>query len=539
MKFKFLFSLFLLGSSLSCFAQGYKDGIEYYKVGQYDNAKELLVRNLNEASTNKSDAYYYLGNIALKDNNIAEAKSYYDKGVQANAENPYNYIGLGALQLKANDAKAAEKNFKLALSKVKKDAKVATAIARAYYLVNPTTYAKEITKYSDQAKKFNAKDPDVYIFQGDQAAEQKSWGDAAGMYEMAFTFDPENTEAYVKYANTYFFVNPTMAIEKLAEVLAKNPHSALAQRELAEKYYENDEWTKAAQQYGEYIQNPNHFKQDEVRYAALLFYGKKYPESLELASSIVKQVPATDKASFYMKRLMVYNLVAMEKYPEAVAAAQDFFATPLPQGVTYEVKDFTDYGDALKNVNNIHEALAQYEKAVELNPDKVDLLRELSSSYTDAKEYEKAAFYYQKVIDSGNFTANDLFQAAGCYTDLAANTKDAAIKANAIDKARKYTTEANEKVHGNYRIVMQLATIEALADNTPKAVELYKEVLSILDAKENAKQEYTSTYKRIYGFLATTAFKAGDKEGAKHYYSAWLELDPENTDLRNYVNSMK
>ena len=86
---------------------------------------------------------------------------------------------------------------------------------------------------------------------------------------------------------------------------------------------------------------------------------------------------------------------------------------------------------------------------------------------------------------------------------------------------------------------MQLATIEALADNTPKAVELYKEVLSILDAKENAKQEYTSTYKRIYGFLATTAFKAGDKEGAKHYYSAWLELDPENTDLRNYVNSMK
>ena len=57
------------------------------------------------------------------------------------------------------------------------------------------------------------------------------------MYEMAFTFDPENTEAYVKYANTYFFVNPTMAIEKLAEVLAKNPHSALAQRELAEKYY--------------------------------------------------------------------------------------------------------------------------------------------------------------------------------------------------------------------------------------------------------------------------------------------------------------
>ena len=67
MKFKVLVSLMLLGGSLSALAQGYKDGIEYYKVGQYDNAKELLMRNLNDASTKKGEAYYYLGCLDMKD----------------------------------------------------------------------------------------------------------------------------------------------------------------------------------------------------------------------------------------------------------------------------------------------------------------------------------------------------------------------------------------------------------------------------------------------------------------------------------------
>ena len=72
MKSKILLSL-LLSGSITCFAQGYKDGIEYYKVSEFDNAKELLERNLNDASTNKSEAYYYLGCVALENGNMKDA----------------------------------------------------------------------------------------------------------------------------------------------------------------------------------------------------------------------------------------------------------------------------------------------------------------------------------------------------------------------------------------------------------------------------------------------------------------------------------
>ena len=52
MKLK-IFAILLLGGSLMSNAQGYKDGIEYFKVGKLDNAKELLNKNLNDPQTVK------------------------------------------------------------------------------------------------------------------------------------------------------------------------------------------------------------------------------------------------------------------------------------------------------------------------------------------------------------------------------------------------------------------------------------------------------------------------------------------------------
>ena len=81
MKLKFLFS-FCLAATLSASAQqGYLDGIEYFKADQFDNAKEILERNLNNPSTDKALAYYYLGEIALHDKDYTTAKADFDKGL--------------------------------------------------------------------------------------------------------------------------------------------------------------------------------------------------------------------------------------------------------------------------------------------------------------------------------------------------------------------------------------------------------------------------------------------------------------------------
>ena len=55
MKIKLFFSLLLAGGLVaSAQSQGYKDGIEYYKAGQYNNAKEILERTLNQSGTDQA-----------------------------------------------------------------------------------------------------------------------------------------------------------------------------------------------------------------------------------------------------------------------------------------------------------------------------------------------------------------------------------------------------------------------------------------------------------------------------------------------------
>ena len=541
MKGKFLLaSLMLMGASLVANAQGYKDGIEYYKVDKLDNAKELLERNLNAPATDKAEAFYYLGQIALHQGKVAEAAANFEKGIAANAMNPYNYVGQAAIALKnGGDAKALlEKARKM----VKKDSKLEMEIARAFYDANPTAYAKDIEKCIKNARKWNADDPDSYIFEADTKADKKDWGNAAGIYELAFDKDPNNIEAYVKYANTYFNVNPQMAIERLEELQAKVPNSALVQRELAEKYYADNLGAKAAEQYGKYIKNPNHFAQDEVRYVQLLFFGEKYQDSYNLATQLVNRLAPNDENVFYMKRMQLYNLVQLEKWPEAVEAGKSFFANQLPKGSRYEVRDYTDYGQALQTAGHPEEAIDAYNKAIDLNPKNADLIRNLGDTYADAENYVKAAEYYQRLVDEGNSKANDLYTLSTYYLGIATtDSLDAAIKADALAKAQKYVDEVDKLVPGNVRIVNQKAKVAKVREgenNTGAALTAYNELLQILETKPD-KNEYARYFKYAYNYLATYYFTKGDKATAKTYYQKWLEYDPENESLRNYVNSLK
>lgn len=557
MKFKLLLSLLLCGS-LTCFAQGYKDGIEYYKVGKYDNAKELLERNLNNVQTNKSETYYYLGCIALENGDKATALDYFNKGVADAGGCVLNYVGLGLIDLKNNNAKAAEANFATAIdNSPKKDAKIQVAIARAYYEADPVKYAKDITKYVQKARKNNAKEPDTPIFEGDMATDSKEIGTAQGMYDEAISYDPTLTEPYVKYARALFGVAPDQAIQRLRDLLAENPTSALAQRELAEKLYENDQWTMAAEQYGEYIKNPNHFKQDEVRYASLLFYGKKYEESLELTNSIYASLPDGDKNQFYMRRLQLYNLVQLKGWQSADLAAQELFSMTVPEGAKYEVKDYTDYAEVLQNLGRPEEAIVQRKKAIEANPDKVELLKDLSDAYADAEDYPNSAKYYQEFVDkSDNVKTNDYFVLAKKYFYVAAYDSIQSTKQAAVDNSLKYIEIVNEKIADDVRmkilVNMQKAKTLQVAEvnkTEGRAVETYKYVVELLDQDEANKVSRQDDYILAYNYLANYCFECSkatsDKElkqqyldEMKGYYIKWLEVTPDNDALRQYVESL-
>ena len=581
MKFKLFLSL-ILCASLTCMAQGYKDGIEYYKVGQYDNAKELLLRNIDDPSTNKAEAYFYLGCIGLYTDNYEEAEKNFDAGIAADPEYGYNYVGMGELELrrgKLSTDKDAAKNAEKAAKKLfdegkdlcgKKDDAVVVAIARAYYNVDPVKYADEIEDAKKDAKKRDKQSADLYVFEGDILADKQQWGSAASWYEMVMRSGKDNIEAYVKYANTYFYVNPAVAIQTLEDLVASKPNSALAQRELAEKYYKDDQWTKAAEKYGIYMQNPNHFKQDENRYAGLLFYGKRYQESYDLAAKIISEHAAGDADVFYMKRLQLYNLVAMAQEAEndSTAAAQlwnradvlakEFLSMNVPAGAKYEPKDYSDYAVVLAALGDIPGSVEMYKKAYDANPEKVDLLKNASDACTDAKDYENAAKFYQMYVDKADYKTNDLFVLSGRYLNWGVTTPDTTAtdsieREEAFKKALEYAEKVDSIVPNDLRILSRIANIHVGHESGfsgrdyaryGEAMPTYDAILAILDADpkykdpNNADNEI-AMYIEIFRYKAVHYYLNKDQENMKLYYQKWLEVDPTNDALRQYIETLK
>ena len=544
MKFKLLFSL-LLGSALTVAAEGYVDGVEYFRADQPEEAEIILTNTLSQPQTDQATAYYYLGQIALQKGDTAKARQMFDKGLAANPENGYNYVGLGALALRSGDAKAAENYFKDAKKYAKKDYDVLTEIPRAYFQANPVTYAKEIDKWlADIKKQSKNTAPAPFILEGDRLAGVNV-GDAAGMYEMAATFDHESKdakdahpEAYVKYARVIFKVNERAAIDKLRELLGYQPESALVQRELAEKLYDANQLTNAAKQYEAYIQNPNSFQKDKQRLVGLLYFAQRYPESYDLASQILTQ----DPGNFYMERMQFYNKKAMGDTIAAVAAADKLIANPKAQ---LNAQDYTQYGELLTDMGRDSLAVVMYENAIRTEPEKTALLKDLSQAYNHALRFQDAADTMQKYIDlqGDDVDPNDLLALALRWNALASaqqKMEDPTWKASS-EKALAAITRVREMTPNHPLVLNHYARILLVNNNSEindAVAQADLATLAALDSDPENLENRKALYVQVLGRLGNYYVTSHNMDEARKMFQRFYDIQP-SEDLKAYLETLQ
>lgn len=526
MNIKRILPALLLGAALSAWADGYKDGIEYYKAGQYENARTILEKNLNDPRTDKAMAYYYLGQTALAEKNSQAAQKYFDQGLAADPNNPYNYVGVGAIQLLNGDVKGAEDNFKKAQNFGKKNHEITVDIARAYYNADPVKYKAQVDKFLAKAHKDSKNnEPAIYILEGDMLFDAKELGAAAGKYEQAITFDQDNPEGYVKYANAYIGVNPQFSVAKLEELLSKQPTSALAQRELAEKYYETSQWTKAANQYGSYIQNPNHFPEDKARYAVLLYANQEYQKSLDVANELL----ASDPSNFVMQRVKMLDLAGLGQNEAADAAAKSFFALPEVDKFKFTPNDYITYAGVLEGLGQDSVAVFEYEKAVAVDPTRADNLKLLSNAYTKAQNYQKSAEAFDQYIAAQEEPSlTDYLQASGRWLNAANRAGDDADLRSAdaqkgLDAINKVISEASEVAPEYYQRQGRLNFAKGQNKSNKDVFDSYTKVIEILDADPaNADPSNPKNKLQLYSesclFLGNYYQEQGDKENQDAMY---------------------
>ena len=534
MKIKFLLSLFVAGTlAVGAQTQGYKDGIEYYKAGQHDNARTILERTINDPATDRSLANYYLGQVALVQGDKAQARTYFDAGLAADAECPFNYVGLGALALQEGNDEAAKEQFKQAQKFGKKTAEVSVSIARAYYNADPVEYDRDITKALEKARKDSKNaDPSIYVLEGDMLAAAENFGDAAARYEMAITYDPNNPEGYVKFANAYFNVNKDFGINKLQEFLNAHPESAMAQRELAEKLFLADRWKAASELYGKYIQNPNHFPEDKARYAVLLYWGEDYPASLAIADEIL----ASDPSNFLMQRVRFLDQTAMGQFQAAVENAEKFFASN-PEA-NFTIKDYTTYADALSGIGQDSLAVVQYELAASKYPENGDLLKNLSTVYSRNRQYDKSAEAYDAYLKlQENPSLTDLYGMSGRYLNAAVYADSIRAKELA-GRGIEYVNQVIDRAADVSPMMYQRLARLYVAANGKRpdadAIAAYDKMLQLLDQNPDnlnpANPNHAlDEYSEAYAFEQAYASITGNQEGVEHWGKKYQEI----RDLKN------
>ncbi|MDE5976163.1 MAG: tetratricopeptide repeat protein, partial [Muribaculaceae bacterium] len=516
---------------------------EYYKADQFANAKELLLRNMNNSGTNKAVSDFYLGLISLHEGNQADALKYFNEGIQNNPDYAYNYVGLGIIDLKKGDKKAAESQFKMAESKEKKSPELQINIARAYYNADPVAYAKEIEKRINNARKFNMQDENIYIFEGDVKKDAKDFGGAAAKYEMATTYSPKATPAYVKYANLFTQVNPAYAIKMLNALLEQNPNSALGQRELANAYYNKGDYKEAAREYEKYVKNPNHFKQDEDRFAFLLFYGGDYQQGYDYSSALLKANPKNFTAQRYqfMNAAQIQDMRG-QLLPMAEALVATHKADPANK---FAPIDYILIASELNDAKRPQEAQALLEEAIAENPTNREFYKQLAMTFVEENKLSKAVEAYEGFLkNTENPGYNDFIQQATFAFYAGVENKDNPAEADKYYAiSQEYADKAAEAFPGHYKpkkfagdIARQKASSEAAAKVA--AVPAYTEAFELLMKSENPKR-YTGDAKEMYNYLGNAYLEKKDVAKAKEYFQNYTTFDPDNAAYATFVNGLK
>ena len=529
MKRNFLFLILtLFVVNLSVFSALEDQGLAYYKAGFPLVAKPLLISEYSTDQTTRQITCFYLGNIYFTENKLDSAEIYFKKGLVDKDDNVLNTIGLAMLKIKTNP-KDAEQQIQtvLKLRSAKRNPDFFIAAANAY-LVNGLIDQAVI--YQEKAKDIKTKYAPLAILMGDIELAKKNVGNACSNYELAILYDANCKEAYVKYARAYRNVNSTLAIDMLNRLKVKEPTFLLVDKELADIYYMNNEFDKAAALYDSYLKSGNTNAQDLIKYAMTLFFNHDFPKSLQIANDGLKKEPRNPA----FNRLAMYNNTDLKQYDDAIKSADRLFNQSDKADFTY--LDYRYYGQALSQTKQYDLAIVQYKKAIESDSSHVELWKDISDMYVSKKDYTNAISSFDiylsslkedKLTSDVYYDFGKLYYSYGTSTDSISNESVAGLKKKALLKADSIFAKVITLEPTNYRgyRLRALTNLSLDPDGVQGLAKLYYEqALKIVESKPDVAR-YNSVIIECSRYLGYYYSKK-DFIQSKVYWNKILAIEP-------------
>ncbi len=398
-----VFSVFLVSNIQ---AQDLNSAIQLTRSEQYDKAEAMLQALIQKEPANSKN-YFYLGENYLLDyfadtisNSLVvaskAAKEIYDKGVNANPNDPLNYIGLAKIAFYIGDDKTANemrtkaKSFLLPYKNIKKISPPANEYAFALAKI-AESYIKDgmvdtalALPLIRQAIKIDSKSRDIYLIAGDIYMLVNDGSNAIKNYNLAQFADPQSPTANMKIGYVYVKGRALQsAIPFFEEAIKLNANYAPAYRELGQLYWLAGRLEQSKENFKKYLELTAGNIPAKTRYVNALFYAKDYDEVIKN----VEEILAVDKSRTYMNRIAGYSSYEKENadYDKALAYMETLFKTVVPERIIK--KDYYYMARILLKKNQ------NYPKVVdELNSLKPQLDREKSRLSAATTAADKAKY---------------------------------------------------------------------------------------------------------------------------------------------------
>lgn len=439
----FLLAVLLTGFTFELQAQDLNSAINLTRSEQYDKAAEML-QNLIKKEPANSKNYFYLGENIFSEyfsdtisNSLTvsakEAKDVYQKGVEANANDPLNYVGLAKVAFYLGDTKTADemrakaKSFLLPYKNIKKInppakdyAFTLAKLAESYINVkNGDVDTSKALPLIREALKIDKKNADIYFIAGDIWILKNDGSKAIAMYNQADFADPTSPTAAMKIGTIYVKGRQYKAAEpEFQRAVELNPNYAPAYRELGQLYQTSGVYDKAKQNFEKYLQLTAGNIPAQIRYTTSLFYAKDYDGVIKNVEDIFKK----DQSRTYMNRIAGYS--AFEKNPpdynQALMYMNRLFEKLAPERILQKdylylarilVKKNADFPKISDELNNLQQQLEKEkgrssvasaaEKAkIKANVDNINnRIAELQNNLASAdKEIDRAFDAYNKAL---------------------------------------------------------------------------------------------------------------------------------------------
>jgi tetratricopeptide (TPR) repeat protein len=333
---------------ISIYAQDLNSALLLTKSEQYDKAGEILQQLIQKEPSNSKN-YFYLGENEILEyysdtisNSftlaMADAKEAYQKGVNANANDPLNYTGLAKVAFLSGDTKTADemrvkaRSFLLPYKKIKKIVPPAkeyafalAKIAESFIDLNQrkvdTSLALPLIR---QAVTIDPKNPEIFLIAGDIYILANDGSNAIKNYNLAQFADPTSPTAAMKIGSIYVRGKSlNAAIPYFEEAISLDANYAPAYRELGQLYWMAQRLEQSKENYKKYLELSAGNIPAQTRYVTSLFYAGDYNEVIKN----VEEILAVDKSRTFLNRLAGYSYYEMKSpdYNKALLYMEELF----------------------------------------------------------------------------------------------------------------------------------------------------------------------------------------------------------------------